>query len=125
MLDKDFYKLMKIYEDYTYSGDQTNYPVGVQYDSKNSYRAPAANGPGNEPVRNVGGNPSSGDIIDYPDGAPTRSASEVIEMFLTWTKELMDEASKSGDESTLAAIKDVYSRVLELKMPPVEAVNNK
>lgn len=110
----DFYKLMKIYEDYNMPGNQGNYPSNVG-SYQGSYNQPAANGPGHEPVHPTGGNPSTGDIVEFPH-KDNLSPGQMLEIVEELVEELMKRASKQKADKAHTKLKQVYEHLLDLKM---------
>jgi hypothetical protein len=114
LMADDFYKLMKIYEDYNMPGTQGNYPGNVGSYS-GSYNQPAANGPGHEPVHPTGGNPSTGDIVEFPH-KDVLSTGEMLDIVEELIEELIKRADKQQANNAKAKLKKVYEDLLDLKM---------
>ena len=110
----DFYKLMKIYEDYNLPGTQGRYPGNVGSYS-GSYNPPAANGPGHEPVHPTGGNPSTGDIVEFPS-KDEMSPGQILEIVEELIEELMNRAKHNRADQSATLLKKIYTDVLDLKM---------
>lgn len=110
----DFYKLMRIYEDYNLPGAQGRYPGNVDGHS-GSYNQPAANGPGHEPVHPTGGNPSTGEIVEFPHKTEM-SPTQMLEIVEELVEELIERADKQKADKAHAKLKQVYHDLLDLKM---------
>lgn len=110
----DFYKLMKIYEDYNMPGTQGNYPGNVGGYS-GSYNPPAANGPGHDPVHPTGGNPSTGDVVEFPSKGEM-SPAQILDIVEELLEELIDRANKQRADKARTKLKQVYENLLDLKM---------
>lgn len=111
----DFYNIKQIYEDYAVGSNQSNYPAGVTYDSKNSYNTTASmSGPGNGPQTQQGGAPAGGDLVRWSDKRFTpEQAIKITEELL---EHEIDQASEHNMNYALNALKRVQRVLLQLQM---------
>jgi len=110
----DFYNLMRIYEGYDTPGNQSNYPGNVGGYS-GSYNQPAANGPGHEPVHPTGGNPSTGDIVEFPS-KQEMSPGTILEFVEELLEELINRAKTQRADKAHSKLQQIYNDLLDLKM---------
>jgi hypothetical protein len=114
----DTVNLIKIYEDYSSTGNQSNYPSGVQSDNKNSYTT-QLNGPGNGPTSPAGGNPNTGDIFEFPS-VDDISKEELITFLKKRVKAEIKRASDKDMKYAMSRFKKLYSFLIELTNPETD-----
>lgn len=114
----DTINLIKLYEDYASTGNQSNYPSGVTNDNKNSYTT-QLNGPGNGPTSPAGGNPNIGDIVEFPS-IDDVSKEELLKMFKKKLKKEIEEAKEKEMKYALSRFKKLYSFLIELTNPETD-----
>lgn len=105
-------------EDYGAGGHQTNMSMGtIAYDAKNSFDVSGLNGPGHNPVKIGGGNPSTGQAIDKFPQLYTMSAEDVLHFLQDLIADSMDSAKSSEAKECL---KSVYNKLLTLEMSKLD-----
>lgn len=114
----DTINLIKLYEDYSSTGNQSNYPSGVTTDSKNSYTT-QLNGPGNGETTPPGGNPNTGDIIEFPS-IDEVSKEELLKIIKTRVKQEIETAKEKEMQYALSRFKKLYSFLIELNNPETD-----
>jgi hypothetical protein len=114
----DTINLIKLYEDYTGTGNQSNYPSGVHNDNKNSYTT-QLNGPGNGPTTPPGGAPNVGDIFEFPS-VDNISAEELLKLFKQKVKKEIQAAKDKEMKYALSRFKKLYSFLIELNNPETD-----
>lgn len=110
----DFYKLMKIYEDYNVPGNQSRFSGNVG-SYAGSYNQPAANGPGHEPVHPTGGNPSTGEIVEFP-GKGELTPNQMLEIMEELAEELIERAHAQHADKSHDKLKSIYNQLMDLRM---------
>ena len=115
LMADDFYNIKRLYEDYSVGSNQSNYPAGVTYDSKNSYNTTSSmSGPGNGPQTITGGAPSTGDLVHWKDQPLTpEQALEIAEEVLDHE---IDQADAKDMDYAVQALKRVQRVLLHVQM---------
>lgn len=113
--EKEDKHIAKLYEGYNSTGDQTNFPSGITTDTKNSYTS-SINNPGQGPVNPTGGNPSTGDIFEFPSMKDLTS-EQLVHLFKKQIKKEIELAEEKGMNYALRRFKRLYSSLLELSTP--------
>jgi hypothetical protein len=118
MKHSDTINLIKIYEDYSSTGNQSNYPSGVTTDNKNSYTT-QLNGPGNGPTSPAGGNPNTGDIFEFPSASKI-SKEELINILKKKVKGEIERADSKDMKYAMSRFKRFYSFLVDLANPETD-----
>lgn len=114
----DTVNLIKIYEDYSSTENQSNYPSGVTNDNKNSYTT-QLNGPGNGPTSPAGGAPNTGDIFEFPS-IDDISKEELVKVLKKKLKAEIEKANEKDMKYAMSRFKKLYSFLIELTNPETD-----